>query len=157
MGTYDAKSNARIVRPEDLDHFYWRMRTLRGLAIGIADSALAGLLWAASTNRLFVVPPTATERTETAIRTLEQARSKVAAVAIVRNVLVRDEGFRQRGDVYWRKEAQVMGEVMDERDVVEGVRNALSGRVSVAEVEEEARRYAERIVVGQNGTPGTSE
>lgn len=79
------------------------------------------------------------------MRVLESARAKLHAVGIMRNVVVRDEGLRRKAEAYWRREGQVMGEVMDEREVVEGVRNALSGRIQVARVEEDARKYAEGI------------
>ena len=98
---------------------------------------------------MFVVPPSAAERMETAMRTLENARGKLNAVGILRNVVVRDEGLRRKTEGYWRKEGVFMGEVMDEREVVEGVRNALNERVQVAKVEEEAMRYAEGITVFQ--------
>lgn len=118
---------------------------VRGIIIALADVLVAGLLWLSSTNRMFVVPPNAAERMETAMRVLESARAKLQAVGIMRNVVVRDEGLRRKTEAYWRKEGQVMGEVMDEREVVEGMRNALSGRIQVAKVEEDARKYAEGI------------
>ena len=121
----------------------------RGIAIALADVLVAGLLWLSSTNRMFVVPPSAAERMETAMRVLENARGKLNAVGIMRNAVVRDEGLRRKGEAYWRQEGQVMGEVMDEREVVEGVRNALSGRIQVDLVEEEARKYAEGITAFQ--------
>ena len=122
--------------------------------IALADVLVAGLLWLSSTNRMFVVPPSAAERMETAMRLLENARGRLNAVGIMRNAVMRDEGLRRKGEAYWRKEGQVMGEVMDEREVVEGVRNALSGRIQVAKVEEDARRYAESITGFQQSQVG---
>ncbi|KAL9073236.1 MAG: hypothetical protein Q9161_003068 [Pseudevernia consocians] len=145
VGSYEWKANARAVRPEQYILFFWRMRVFRGILMALADVLVAGLLWLSSTNRMFVIPPSAAERMETAMRVLENARGKLHAVGIMRNVVVRDEGLRRTTEAYWRKEGQVMGEVMDEREVVEGVRNALSGRIQVAKVEEEARIYAEGI------------
>lgn len=152
--TSDPKANARVARAEDLNHFHWNMRVWRGIGLGIADAVLAGFLWASSTNRMFVVPPTAAERMDAAMKVLENARGRLGALAIVRNVVVRDEGLRRQGEAYWRKEGQVMSEAMDEREVVEGVRNALgSGRLSVTKIEDEARRFADSIVGGPNGVP----
>lgn len=85
---------------------------------------------------------------EAAMRVLENARMRLGAVGIVRNVLVRDEGLRKKGEAYWLKERQVMGEVMDEAEVVEGIRNALSERINMTRVEDDARNYAEGIVAG---------
>ena len=145
FGSYDFKSNARAVRPEEYVHFFWRMRVFRGVTIAIIDMSLAGLLYLSSTNRMFAIPPNPAERMETALRTLENARGKMNAIGILRNVVLRDEGLRRKTEAYWRNEGRVMGEVMDEREVVEGVRNALAERVKVTQVEEEARKYAEGV------------
>ncbi|KAI4162568.1 MAG: hypothetical protein LQ342_003799 [Letrouitia transgressa] len=145
--SYDWKANSRALRAEDLDHFFWRMRIYRGLAIAIGDALFAGLIWASSTNRAFVVPPTASERTEIALQKLEGVRTRLGAIGVVRNVVVRDEVFRRKDDAHWRKDGQILSEIMDEREVVEGVRNALgSGRINVTMVEEEAKNYSEGII-----------
>ncbi|KAL9023496.1 MAG: hypothetical protein Q9196_007165, partial [Gyalolechia fulgens] len=153
-GAGDFKANARALKPEDLNHFHWNMRIWRGMLIAVADAVLAGFLWASATNRMFVVPPTAAERMETLTKLLENARGRLGALSVVRNVVVRDEGLRRKAEAYWRKEGQVMAEVMDEREVVEGMKSALgSGRIDVAKVEEEARRLADGIIVVPNGVP----
>lgn len=152
VGARDWKANARTVRAEDLDHFYWRMRTIRGLILALVDAGFAGLLWATSTNRLLAVPPAPAERIESVAKVLESVRGRLSAVGIVRNAVVRDEALRKKTELYWKKEGEVMGEVMDEREVVEGVRAALeSGRVSVQKLEEEARMYAEGIPMDLEG------
>jgi hypothetical protein len=148
--SYDWKANARTTRAGDITHFYWTMWTARGILVSLIDAGLAGLLWASSTNRVFVIPPSPAERLETVAKTLESNRGKLITVGIVRNVSVRDEPLRKRGEAYWRNEGEVMGEVMSERAVVEGMRNALeSGRISVQEIEAEAVKYAEGITLSQ--------
>ena len=157
FGSYDWKLNVRVIRPDDLTYFYWRMRTFRGLSIAVVDAGLAGLLWASSTNRLFALPLSSSEKLEEVTRILETTRGKLGAVGIVRNVTARNEGLRRKGESYWVKEGEVMGEVMGEREVVEGMRSALaSGRISINKIEEEARNYAEGITAGglEGVTPG---
>ena len=155
FGAHDWKANARVLRPQDLDHFYWRMRIFRGLFITLVDAGLAGLFWASSTNRIFVIPISSAERLEDVTRTLENTKGKLGAVGIVRNVTVRDENLRRKAESYWRNEGEVMGEVMEEREVVEGVRSALeSGRISVTRIEEEAKLYAEGIIATQSSDQG---
>ncbi|KAI4195510.1 MAG: hypothetical protein LQ350_007177 [Teloschistes chrysophthalmus] len=150
-GFGDWKANARATRAEDLNHFHWNMRIWRGLGIGVVDTVLAGFLWASSTNRMFVVPPTAAERIEASLKVLENARGRLGALGIVRNVVSRDDTLRRQGDAYWRQEGQIMSEAMDEREVVEGVKNALgSGRISITQLEEEARRFADGILPAAN-------
>ena len=123
------------------------MRTVRGLAIALFDIGFAGFLWATATNRLLAIPVSSAERLENVTRVMEATRGKLAAVGIIRNVTVRDESLRKKGESYWRTEGEMMGQAMDEKEVVDGVRNALSsGRISVTMIEEEARRYAEGII-----------
>ncbi len=157
--TYEWKANARLTRPDHLTHFYWRMRTFRGVGIAVSSALLAALVWASSTNRIFVIPPSAAERMESSMKVLDNVRGRLSATGIVRNAMVRDEGLRRRGEGYWKREGVVMQEVMGEREVVEGLRGALeSGRVQVGRVEEEARRYVEGVMGGADagvGAPGT--
>ena len=154
FGSYNWQANARVARAEELDHFYWRMRIFRGLTIALIDAGFAGLLWGSSTNRVFIVPPSSAERLEHVTRILETTRGKLGAVGIVRNVMVRDESMRRKGEAYWKREGDVMREVMDEREVIDGMRSALaSGRISVATIEEEATKYANGIV-GSLEEPG---
>ena len=146
VGAYDWKGNSRVVRAEDLDFFYWRMRTMRGLVLATLDAVLAGLLWASSSNRLFVVPKSPAERLEAITKEMEATRGKLGAVGMIRNVTVRDENLRKKAEDYWKREGEIMGEVMDEKEVVEGLRGALgSGRMNVTTIEAEAKRYAESI------------
>ena len=106
---------------------------------------MAGLLYLSSTNRMFVTPISVPERMESALKLLEQSRGKMNAMGIMRNAVVRDEGLRRRTEAYWIKEGKVMGEIMAEREVVEGVRSALENRVQVGRVEDDARRFSEGI------------
>ena len=130
------------------------MRTTRALTISVFDILFAGLLYLSSTNRLFGQSISNAERVENVLKTMEQTRGKLSALGIVKNVVVRDEGLGGKGKEYWKREKVVMGEVMDEREVVEGVRDALEKRVNVQNVEEEARKWAEGIVVQDNGGGG---
>ena len=166
MGNVDWKANARVFHPSELNHFHWRMRVIRGVGLAVSDVALAALLWLTATNRILRIQPGASERLEEVTKLAESARGKLAAVGILKNAVVRDEGLSGKSREYWRKEKMVMGEVMEDGEVVERVRNALRGRVQVGTVEEEARRYAEGIVftgpsgqgpVQENGQEGGAQ
>lgn len=125
------------------------MRTYRGLAVAVLDSALAYALYLSSTNRLFVTPPSVPERMEAATRVLEATQRKLGAVGIVRNVVARDETLRRRMEGYWVAEGTIMREVFEEREALEAVNAAVgSGRVDLRVVEAEAARYAERVTGG---------
>ncbi|KAI9829039.1 MAG: hypothetical protein M1832_000062 [Thelocarpon impressellum] len=147
LSTYNHKLNLSSVGTSDIDFFHWRLRVLRGLGIAITDLALAGLLFLSATNRAFVSPPSPAARLETATRTLEQANRKLHALGVARNAVLRDDGLRRRADAHWVAEGRAVSEVFEEREVVDGVRGALT-RMNVSEIADEAGRYADSVVGG---------
>ena len=145
--TYDWKANSRAVKGKDLTHFYWRMRIIRGIALAILDGGFACLLWLSSTNRLFVVPPSATERVIEVIKLIETQGGKISAAGVVQNTTVRSEALRTRCNDYWKQEGDVMQEIMAEKQVVDSMRNVLgSGRINMEKVEQEANLYSENLL-----------
>lgn len=146
VASYDHKANLRVFRPEDYVLVHWHMRIVRGVLICVADLVISGLLYLSGTNRLFVTPPTPAERMETALRGLDLSRGKINALGVIRNAVVRDEGLRRRTEGYWIREGKIMGEVMDEKEVVEGVKSALTNRIQMTNVESEAKRLSEGFV-----------
>ena len=146
FASYDYKANLRVFQPEDYVLVFWFMRIMRGVMICMADGVIAGLLYMSSTNRMFVTPPSPAERMETAMKGLELSRGKIHALGVIRNAVVRDEGLRRKTEAYWIREGKIMGEVMDEKEVVEGVRSALTNRVQMTNVESEAKRLSEGFV-----------
>ena len=68
------------------------------------------------------------------------------AVSILRNTITRDEDLRGRSQGYWIHEGRYMGELMEERSVVEGVRNALDSRIDMQTITADAEAYAQSVV-----------
>lgn len=111
------------------------------------DGALGWVLYLSSTNRAFVIPPTPAERVEGAIRILGAAKSKLNAVGIVKNTAIRDEELRTRTQAYWAHEGVLMRDVMEEREVVEGVNDALENRIDIRGIERDAETYAANVLL----------
>ncbi|KAM0330473.1 hypothetical protein ACHAQA_003417 [Verticillium albo-atrum] len=153
---YNPRPNAAALRLGEIDTFHWTARSVRLVALAILDLAFAGVLYLASTNRAFATPPAAAARLERANRALATVRSKMSALGIVRNAGVRDEGLRTRQAAYWSHEVRLMGEVMEEREVVEGVNDAIgSGRVDVERIERDAEEYARSVLQVEEEAPVT--
>ena len=147
---WDWKANARVHRPQELVHFYWVARFLRGIALTALDGGFAFVLWLSSTNRLFVLQPTATERLQMITGLLEITGGKLAATSMVQNATARSESTRQRHDAYWTREGELMDLVMAEKEVVDSVRDALSSsRINMDRINSEARAYAENLIAVQ--------
>lgn len=144
--SYRYQANARALRLEDLDCFFWSMRNWRHVALALLDGLLAWVIYLSSTNRAFLQLPSAAERVEGVNRGLHLARSKLSAVGIVQNTTVRDEDLRLKSDSYWRREGALMQEVMEEREVVEGVNDALSNRIDMANITKDADQYTMGIL-----------
>jgi hypothetical protein len=152
VSSYDYKTNARATRLEDIDFFFWKIRIWRGIGIAFIDGLLGWLLYLSSTNRAFLNPPSTTERIEASTKVLDAVRSKMSAMGILRNTINRDEELRARSQGYWVHEGRVMGELMQEREVVDGVRNALDGRINMATITTDAEAYAQSVIAPLQGT-----
>ncbi|KAJ9165213.1 Chorismate synthase protein [Coniochaeta hoffmannii] len=149
--TYPYQSNARALRLEDVDFFFWAARARRYVCLALLDGAVAWVLYLSSTNRAFVIPPTPAERIEAATRILGGAKSKLNAVGIVKNTAIRDEELRARTQAYWAHEGVVMRDVMEEREVVEGVNDALANRIDIRGIERDAETYAANVLLPRQG------
>lgn len=109
-----------------------------------------------STNRAFIVPPLPAESIEFSLRMLDSARGKMGAVGILRNTINRDENLRERGQDYWRHEVRITRDVMEEREVVDSINNAMVNGLNIANISAEAQQYAENFIMpmqmpGANG------
>jgi hypothetical protein len=153
VSTYEYKANTRATKLEDIDFFYWKMRVWRGIGIAFIDGVLGWLLYLSSTNRAFLNPPGTAERIEVSMKILDVVRSKMSAMGILRNTINRDEELRARSQGYWVHEGRVMGELMQEREVVDGVRNALDGRINMATITADAEAYAQSVITPLQGGP----
>jgi hypothetical protein len=152
VGTYDHKQNARALRLGDIDNFYWRMRFYRGVAIAAVDALLGWGMYLSSTNRAFVTPPSTAERLEATTKVLETIHSKLRAMGIVRNTVMRDDDLRAKNEKYWVTEGKIMREVFEEREVINGVNGALT-RINIQTITEEAGKYAEKVIGGLQIVP----
>ncbi|KAF7534912.1 hypothetical protein G7054_g5797 [Neopestalotiopsis clavispora] len=122
------------------------MRLFRLTGLALLDAGFAALLYLSSTNRAFAAPPAPAERVEATTRLLLAARSRLNALGIVKNTSIRDEELRARMLGYWQHEGRLMREVMEEREVVEGVNDALSNRINMAGITQDAEAYATNIL-----------
>jgi hypothetical protein len=151
VSTYDYKANAHATRLEDIDVFFWKMRVYRWVAIATIDALLGWAMYLSSTNRAFVTPRTAAERIEGITRELEAIRSKMNAAGVMRNTVSRDATLRSRNQSYWVDEGRMMAEYMEDREVVEGVNNALQSRISIDAITNDAEIYSQNLVGAMRG------
>ena len=122
------------------------MRSYRYVALAALDAAIAFVLYLSATNRAFVQSPSPAERIEQVNRALTAVRSKVNAVGIVKNTIMRDEDLRSRSQAYWQHEVRIMGEVMEEREVIDGVNDALSNRIDIQNITRDAETYTQNVL-----------
>ncbi|RYP92393.1 hypothetical protein DL770_001493 [Monosporascus sp. CRB-9-2] len=156
---YNAGANARATRLSEIDAFFWRGRAQRHLSLAALDGLLAAFVYLSSTNRAFARGPSPAERVEGAARLLAAVKARLSVVGVVRNTAVRDEGLRRRAAEYWAREGAVVRAAMEEREVVEGVNDALANRIRIQEIERDADAYVEAMlpraeVAGVGGEAG---
>lgn len=146
LSQYDYTENAKALRLEDLSMFFWKSRVWRCIGIAALDAMLGWLMYLSSTNRAFFAPISPAERLATSHRQLESVRSRLAATGIVKNTVYRDDALRKRTEAYWVHEGQLMGEMMEDKEVMESVNNALESRVDVDRISADAEMYAKNML-----------
>jgi len=149
VSSYNYQANSRATRLVDLDMFFWTARLYRLVTFALMNSAFAALLYLSSTNRAFASPPGPAERVEAVTRQLMMTKSKLNALGIVKNTAIRDEELRDRIQSYWRHEGRLMREVMEEKEVIDGVNDALGNRINIASITNDAEVYATNILPQQ--------
>ncbi|KAI0806457.1 hypothetical protein GGR55DRAFT_206725 [Xylaria sp. FL0064] len=142
ISTYNHSANAQARRFTDIDAFFWAARAQRCVKLGVLDAGIAALIWLSATNRLFASQPSTAARVEAVTRQLLATKSKLSGVGIVKNTNLRDEDLRARTAAYWTQEGRVMREVMEEREVVEGINDALANRINIQDISRDAENYA---------------
>ncbi|TVY94278.1 hypothetical protein LAWI1_G000459 [Lachnellula willkommii] len=145
VSSYDQAANAKATRAEDIDPFFWRMRVYRLLGLAAIDGLLGWVLYLSSTNRAFIKPPTTQERVEASTKVLESVRSRLGTLAVLKNTIYRSSELRANNAEYWVREGVIMGEVMEHRDVVEGVNSALGNRIDISSIARDAEAFAQSI------------
>jgi hypothetical protein len=146
LSSYNYQANARSTRLADLDFFHWTLRICRHLALAFLDAGLGWILWLSSTNRAFTQLPSPAEQIEVANRHLRQTMGKMRALGIIKNTTLRDEELRETARAYWNHEVMVMAQAMEEREVVEGMNDALSSRIDIARVTKDADMYTHDVI-----------
>lgn len=146
VSNYNYQANARIPRLQELDMFFWSMRVYRNILLAGLDLAFAVLLYLSSTNRAFATPPSPAERVEAATRSLLSTRSKLSAFGVIKNTSIRDEELRNRTMAYWQHEGHLMREMMEEREVLEGVNDALENRINIQTITKDADMYVTNLL-----------
>jgi hypothetical protein len=144
--THNYGANARATRLGDLDMFFWSSRALRHIVLCLLDVGMAALIYVSATNRLFAAPLDPAVRVEAVTRQMLATKSRLSAVGIVKNTSLRDEDLRARTAAYWTHEGRLMREVMEDREVVEGVNDALANRINIQDISRDAENYATNML-----------
>jgi hypothetical protein len=150
LARYDVRRNRHAAVVAALDFAFWRVRVLRCVAVAATDAALGLALWLTASNRWLAARPSVAERVEESARAVEDALHRLQALGVLRNALVRDKGLRGVVEEYWCTEGEVMGEVVQEREVMECVNLAVE-RMDMSAVEGRVWGIADGIMLGLDG------
>ncbi|TPR03468.1 Type I 3-dehydroquinase family protein [Aspergillus niger] len=139
---------------------YYQIGLLRPLLFAIFDGVCALLIWLSATRRFFFTPPSQAEQVEQVVSAslgaLSGSTSKLHAVSVARNAVVRDKMLRDRDEAYWRTVVamNVDNPAMKAGSVVSGGENGEDeGGVPPTSIweEEEVVRAMSRAMAGQGG------
>ena len=140
---------------------YHQIALLRPLAFAILDAVCAGLIYVSATNRLFFTPPSQTEQLEQLVNAslpaVVQTSSKLHALSVTRNAVVRDKALKDRDDAYWRAVVAMSGEnpgvqngdtsIWEEEEVVRAMSRVMAGHgnVDLAKLGVNANEYVNGV------------
>ncbi|RAH61833.1 hypothetical protein BO85DRAFT_455941 [Aspergillus piperis CBS 112811] len=139
---------------------YYQIGLLRPLLFAIFDGVCALLIWLSATRRFFFTPPSQAEQVDQVVSAslgaLSGSTSKLHAVSVARNAVVRDKILRDRDEAYWRTVVamNVDNPAMKAGTVVGGGENGeAEGAVPPTSIweEEEVVRAMSRAMAGQGG------
>ena len=144
---------------------YNQITLLRFLVLSMFDGACAGLIYLSATNRFFFTPPSQAEQVDqmisTSMTSLAGTSSKLHAMSVTRNAVVRDRVLKARDDAYWRAVVAVNGEnagdrtresanVWEEEEVIRAMSRAMAGQggVDLARLRAGAGEYVNGVTAG---------
>ncbi|KAL1999852.1 hypothetical protein VTN02DRAFT_3895 [Thermoascus thermophilus] len=150
---------------------YHPITLLRPLAFAIFDVVCALLIYVTATNRFFFTPPSQAEQVDqlvtAATTALTGASSKLHALSVTRNAVVRNKALKDRDDQYWRAVVAMestqeegrssSGSVWEEEEVVRAMSRAMNGQgrnggVDLARLGASAGEYVDGITAGLEKT-----
>lgn len=173
--TYDPLRNASAaVRAGQLppSSSYAQLSLVRPLAFAVFDGVCALIIYLTATHRFFFRPPSQNEQVEQlvahATAALSGATSKLHALSVTRNAVVREPVLKARDDEYWRmvvamdgaddasageqqqpQQQQQQGSIWEEPDVVRAMSRAMSGEaVDMTRLGTSANEYVNNITSG---------
>lgn len=127
--------------------FHWAARTCRHLALAGLDLLLAGLLYLSTTNRMFIVVPTTSERIDVVRGALGGINMQIRSANVLKNTVSRDAELRAIDAGYWAHEGMVMQEAMESEEVVESMRDAVENRrIDLTTVDQAAESFAQHVL-----------
>lgn len=166
--TYDPIQSASLaVRAGQVppSSFYHQIALLRPLALSIFDGICAGLIYLSATNRFFFTPPSQADQVDqlvsTSMNSLAGTSSKLHALSVTRNAVVRDKVLKDQDDAYWQTVVATNGEntgigngeasnVWEEEEVVRAMSRAMAGQgeVDLATLGVNATEYVNGVTGG---------
>ncbi|PYH97578.1 hypothetical protein BO71DRAFT_416909 [Aspergillus ellipticus CBS 707.79] len=159
---------------------YYQLGMLRPLAFAVCDGVCALLVYLSATRRFFFSPPSRAEQVDqlisASLSSLAGTTSKLHAVSVARNAVVRDKVLKDRDDTYWRtvvamnvdnpafkastggagdnaNETAPPTSIWEEEEVIRAMSRAMAGQggVDLAKLGVDAAEYVNGVTAGLEG------
>lgn len=121
----------------------------RFLSLAALDLVLAGVLFLSTTNRMFVVGPTLSERVDLATAALGHVNMRIRSANVLKNTVARDGELRAIDAGYWAHEGIIMQEAMESEEVVNSMRDAMENRrLNPEAMDQAAEQFSQQVMGG---------
>lgn len=149
LASWDPAGNENVRVLAEVSFFHWSMRLYRFLSFAVLDLMLAGVLYLSATNRMFVVPPTISEKIDNTTAALAIVQLRIRSANVLKNTIARDGELRAIDAAYWSHEGLVMQEAMESEEVMNSMRDAVeNGRLDPEGMDRAADDFTRRIIMG---------
>lgn len=140
--TYDPLLHGPVSRnplatPQSLHN---RLYFARLIVLAVFDALCAGLIYLSATNRLFYISATPAEQAEQLVGAVTGAvagaASKLHALNVAKNAIVRDEKLKAQDEKYWSalRGMEASSDVWQDEEVVRAVNKAMQKRQQQADM-----------------------
>lgn len=149
LASWDPAANESARMLDEVFWFHWKVRMGRFLAFAVLDLALAAVIFLGATNRMFVVPPTVSDKIDAATAALALVHFKSRTASVMKNTIARDRELREQNATYWTHEGIIMQEALESEEVMNALKDAVeNGRLDVEGTDRAADDFTRRMMGG---------
>ncbi|EPS44908.1 hypothetical protein H072_1094 [Dactylellina haptotyla CBS 200.50] len=140
---FEIIQNTQAARPIDVNWFYWRLLTYRGIAIAVVNFIFSMMLYLTATGRYGSIGISDLEKIEAISKTLEVGLAHVRTSLFIKSTATRNDSISMDILEFWKKEGMNRRVVAEQ---LETTRNLVIERVDLDSINDEAFKFTSNLI-----------